>query len=378
MKRLSHIEGLRAYLAFWVVFDHVLGACGYSVQMLHGLTKIIRQGWLSVDIFIIISGFVIFYLLDNKNEKYKRFIIRRFFRLWPLFIILFAIGIPTSILSLSNLHEFSDLYPKSSAAAELGVERIHSWWDHIYIHIGLHLPMLHGIVPDAIVPSAPSAFLGPAWSISLEWQFYLIAPFVFGFLVSKSKSKTAIVSAATLFLFFLAIKLPKVQFGAFLPMHVEYFYLGGLSYFVFRWLRSQPLPFSLTPLSLAAAIFAYVSSGWNPNLLPMVLWMLFFTLLIDLQKEKKDSFINLAGWFFNNKFVLYLGKISYSIYLSHALVIVYGQFLILMLFPSLTQKEHALALGVIVPVVSVVLSHALYKVIEYPGMKIGKRIADSI
>lgn len=36
--------------------------------------------------------------------------------------------------------------------------------------------MFHGAVPEVLVKDAPGAFLEPAWSISLEWQFYLVAP----------------------------------------------------------------------------------------------------------------------------------------------------------------------------------------------------------
>jgi peptidoglycan/LPS O-acetylase OafA/YrhL len=44
--------------------------------------------------------------------------------------------------------------------------------------------MLHGAVPDVLVRNAPSAFLIPAWSVSLEWQFYLVAPLVYAWAVS--------------------------------------------------------------------------------------------------------------------------------------------------------------------------------------------------
>ena len=88
MKEIPLVEGLRGYLALWVVIDHLLGCCGYGLNNLSGLFYILRSGWYAVDLFIIISGFVVFYLLDNKEEKYKQFIIRRFFRIWPLFIFL--------------------------------------------------------------------------------------------------------------------------------------------------------------------------------------------------------------------------------------------------------------------------------------------------
>jgi len=45
-----------------------------------------------------------------------------------------------------------------------------------------HLTMLHGAVPDQILPGSSITYLPPAWSISVEWQFYLVAPFLFAFL----------------------------------------------------------------------------------------------------------------------------------------------------------------------------------------------------
>ncbi len=39
------------------------------------------------------------------------------------------------------------------------------------------------MVPENVMPFAGTAFLGPAWSLSLEWQFYLVAPVLIGLLV---------------------------------------------------------------------------------------------------------------------------------------------------------------------------------------------------
>lgn len=48
----------------------------------------------AVDVFIILSGFVIFYLLDHQHLSYRVFICRRFFRLAPLFFLVVLIAIP--------------------------------------------------------------------------------------------------------------------------------------------------------------------------------------------------------------------------------------------------------------------------------------------
>lgn len=45
-----------------------------------------------------------------------------------------------------------------------------------YQNILAHIPLIHGLIPPSALPDAAAAFLGRAWSISTEWQFYLIAP----------------------------------------------------------------------------------------------------------------------------------------------------------------------------------------------------------
>src|SRR5262245_31635660 len=86
--RLGAVEGMRAYLALWVVVCHAMWASGYEPAMLSGLPSVLRQGDLAVEVFVIISAFVIFLLLDTKKLTFGSFIVRRFFRLFPLFIVL--------------------------------------------------------------------------------------------------------------------------------------------------------------------------------------------------------------------------------------------------------------------------------------------------
>ena len=78
ISRLLPIEGLRAYLALWVVVCHALWASGYETEALTALPKLIRTGSYSVDLFIIISGFVIMLALDKQRETYVKFVVRRF------------------------------------------------------------------------------------------------------------------------------------------------------------------------------------------------------------------------------------------------------------------------------------------------------------
>ena len=97
--RLAPIEGLRAYLALWVVVTHVMFFSSAAFQglnpagALRGLVRLLESGPLAVQVFMIISGFVITVLLDKRRENYAQFIVRRFFRLYPVYLLLIAVNL---------------------------------------------------------------------------------------------------------------------------------------------------------------------------------------------------------------------------------------------------------------------------------------------
>jgi peptidoglycan/LPS O-acetylase OafA/YrhL len=378
MKKIQLIEGLRGYLAFWVVFDHLLGACGYSVEKLNGLLKIIRSGWYAVDVFIIISGFVIFYLLDNNEESYSEYIVRRFFRLWPLFIVLFFISIPISLINLSNLNEFSLSFPHSQVGDGLLAEKINSWWENIGLHVLIHVSMLHGMFPNSIIPNSPGAFLTPAWSISLEWQFYIIAPLVFAFLKKNKKWSLLIISLFCMLIFFIGKQINDIEFGAFLPMHIEYFFIGGVSYYFYKSFCGVFFNFIFFPISLVLASFLFLNSDFNFKLTPYLIWLVFFSLLLDFSNPQRQNYISAIARIFSNNIIVYLGKISYSIYLSHFLVIIIIQCVILNLFPLISQKLHLIILSVLLIFFTVIISHFTHRYIELFYIKKGKLLLDKI
>src|ERR1041385_7157077 len=86
MKHIREFDGLRGLLALWVFATHALELGPYS-----SLARFTHAN-MAVDIFIILSGFVIFHLLSN-GEDYRTFITRRWFRLFPVFAICFLIAL---------------------------------------------------------------------------------------------------------------------------------------------------------------------------------------------------------------------------------------------------------------------------------------------
>jgi len=366
--RLNAIEGLRGYLALWVLVCHVLWASGLQANALSGLPKLLRMGEYAVDLFIIVSGFVIFLSLDSRSVSYKQFIVRRFFRLFPLFLILFAIAVPFSRLSLWNvLHATQYLGPTQ---VQFLTDTMEMWWENIYWNIPLHLLMVHGAIPEFLIADAPGAFLVPAWSVSLEWQFYLIAPFAYALAISsKQSSRLALCGICLLLILGARYAFPTVQYGAALPFHVEYFFLGGASYFLYkRWsaYRLHNVWFSVT--GSAAVVLILVTR----SLIPVGLWIVFMGAILERSTSLASRVVSP---FFTNALNLYLGRISYSIYLTHILIIVVMQHFLLVCAPQLTKGWHFMLLLSSTCVVTIAVSAMSYRFIEAPGIEWGRIVA---
>src|SRR5580698_7425705 len=80
MKRVHEFEALRGFLALWVVIGHCFRDTGYMPKDLGHFGLLADPGF-AVDVFIALSGFVIFDLVETKHEGYGPFITRRFFRI---------------------------------------------------------------------------------------------------------------------------------------------------------------------------------------------------------------------------------------------------------------------------------------------------------
>ena len=163
------IEGLRAWLAWTVVCSHIADV-GPSISI---NDEVGDAGDFSVRIFIIISGFVITHLIQEKREPFPVFIARRFLRIYPAYLVALILAILVSPLRFEAV--LGDPYADSLLKHYALVERA-QYDGHLTSHLLAHLTLFHGALPNNILPASEYMFLAPAWSLSLEWQFYLIAP----------------------------------------------------------------------------------------------------------------------------------------------------------------------------------------------------------
>lgn len=349
--RFNCIEGIRAVLAWWVVMAHVLDFSGFDAKDLATLLRPLRQGILPVYVFMMISGFVIAHLVVTKRESYGVYAVRRIFRLMPL-------------------HLFVLLAVVSATLAGLHVSRVDP--SHLLQRLLVEATLLNGVLPSAWEPAGWGALNTPDWSISVEMQFYLLAPLLLLPLLRGSRMAWL---AALGYLALLAVSamsygrwlcpgpgLPCVRFPhpSILPIVAIYFAQGVATYLLlFRWQTISSGAFALLLLLLPLALP-------GDSLLPTLLWVI----TVALVKFPE----NIAGRFFASRPLVALGTVSYSTYLIHFPVVVFAADLAARLGYGGGSWDRVLVVGAMVFPVVLGLSFLVHRIVERPGIALGAAI----
>ena len=368
MQKFIAIESLRGWAAWWVVIGHAINLTGAKPLLPTSLGYWLGQGDLAVQLFMIVSGFVITHLLIVKQEPYAPYIGRRFFRLMPLFLVLLVAAVATR-----SLYEITYATNELAHGADYKAQRLLAEENYWFPHLLLHLTLLHGLVPDTVLPFSSSTFLAPAWSLSLEWQFYLIAPV----LVAGMRSPRA----AWLVVLLLAASAVAMygyqdawRYQSFLPLALPFFF-GGIAS---RLLLEGKIPFFAIGMTIVASMIyihsQYLTIIWK--MLPIaVIWAVFLLITaremgtVRFQSKWFDRFSWLVAL---NPALAALGRVSYSTYLCHipVFVIVVGSSIAL---TGRSDQNFLIVMTAIAAVIAGALSFPLYRYVEQPGIRLGSR-----
>lgn len=365
----SEIVGLRIYLALWVAVGHGLQLSGF-LDRSNPIMNILLDGHAAVALFMIVSGFVITNLLLVKQEPYPRYITRRFFRLFPAYLLCCVIGYILTDNWVEIVRNASwasvdgwDRYAKS--VIELDYETTANMVPHLLAH----LVMLHGLIPVEILNRAAMTFLPAAWSISLEWQFYLVAPFVIGALGYPRRLLMISIAALLALLAYKAGLFGHYNIGASLLGATGWFAVGIASR-----LAVDPLSrFRISPL-LPCVIGALILLMIGGDLLPMAIWMVFYSFMI--WRGNAPVLGRIFAFFTTTPLFMLLGEASYSLYLIHRPVQVWLGSIAVMEYDVGRLGMLAVQIGSIV--IALLLSIAIYYWVEKPGIAFGRKLADSL
>jgi peptidoglycan/LPS O-acetylase OafA/YrhL len=381
MRRLVCLDGLRGVLAFYVMLSHTLP----FTPMPGWLVWLFSHGGAGVDVFFILSGLVIVQSLASFDYRPRPFLIARVARIYPVFLVVFVAAVAVQPLA-TGFERMAWIGPDSPARFIWSG----GWPTDWGLFIAAHLTMTHGLFPDGVLPDVWVGFLGAAWSLSTEWQFYLLALLIGERLGLRSLAWLFLaISAAAIAGH--AVATEAWQFSrAFLPNKAQYFALGIASAIVVRQgakgLRSYVAV-------LVATLVLCVMQGGMDKLLPPVIWSVCLAAQLRSAPSSPSSLppevtgmmtrimpviagmtLGLLAAALRSRPLVWLGAVSYSIYLVNEPV----QKLLGVALAVMVQGHAALFTALWLPgavVLPIIAAWSLHERIEAPSLRWGRALA---
>lgn len=348
---LRSLTSLRYLAAFWVVTFHYHYFFFGADAKVHPL---LWNGWLGVDFFFILSGFVLahVYLPQMREGRfdYWQFLGRRIARVYPLHLLTFALMLAFALIARKQHWHFSVFDP--AAIFELPVGDVIRT-----IFANLLLTHSWGATNGLYLNS-------PSWSISAEWFAYLVFPLfaaAAGFGVRHAGWRLAIAVAILLCVATLAVASPHFPYYkttwnlGILRIAPEFFF--GVALYVFGARHSAGKLGAAIGLivSLMAAI-AILMVGL-PTTLAVIALGAVILFAADLERHVSIGVLT-------HSFPVLLGEVSYAVYMFH-----YGVGILMfdLVLPA-SLRTPAMAAPVIVGVLMLVtlISYCSHRWFELP------------
>ena len=363
MQRFDGLEGARGWLAWTVVVTHILQLTQITNEYLI-LLPLRDLGDTAVQVFIILSGFVICHLILEKREPYRAYLIRRFMRIYPVYFVCLALGIVSTFWFFEVLT--ASPWGTSLAAGPHMHAQIASMKDGgLYAHLLAHVTLLHGAIPTNILYESQFFFLSPAWSLSLEWQFYLVAPLVMAMIARPGSRLLLVAIAIAAQVAYDQRMFGEFQLPSFLPGAVTLFATGIVSRLATPYLFGK-VPFPGAALLLFGGLLLVA----DVTQIHYVLWAVVIASVWAGGPEGKPAGL---GRLLDGKVALWFGARSYSTYLVHVPII---QGLICLC--AVIGFDYALTVAftaILTPPAVLLASDLLHRLVEKPGIALGRRLA---
>jgi len=321
----------------------------------------VGSGFRGVDLFFVLSGFILFHVHSDgfckvDAEQLRRFYLLRFFRVYPLNTVVLLLMLPLPFF-LPQFVEWHRLTLLPEGAYHLKDFSVASFAQSITLS-------------QAWTFFRPGTWNEPAWTLSAEIAGYAVFPFLAS-RVSRLASRATTVMFAGLSLASFVVLM--VGFGHATNNPSGYFALirMGTCFFAGMCLCRA---FQLTPLSAASAIVLTISSA--TLILACFTWEKFGTLsvfgfaglILGLAYEKGPIHKLITA-----RPVMFLGKISFSFYLLHLIPLELADYF---LFQRLRGSSVLLKCAALSGVVAAIISLAwlTYVMVEAPFQRLGRRM----
>lgn len=336
--RLKNVDYLRGLSAFGIMIYHYLS---WTFGIFESNTFMGRVGVYGVSVFYVLSGLTLYYVY-HKNFNFKKltsFFVKRFFRIYPLLWL----SIVLTIYLLNKTFENKIII--------LNITGLFGFFEH-----------------DKYITSG-------AWSIGNELVFYSLFPFIllfekcFKFTIEVFFTLSFFVSMYFGFFVFNPLQTLGDQWKDYInPLNQLLFFSGGL--LIGKLLiNKNNTKVGVTLLLSSVLLFVFypttgdliiVVSSWNKIIFSLLVFVLCSSIIVIQFKVPKLFDVLLET----------LGKISYSLYLLHAIVFWY-------LTNYINRAEHFVMFFSCSICITFIISLASYYLIEKPFILLGKRLSVS-
>ncbi|MBX8878324.1 acyltransferase [Enterobacter ludwigii] len=343
MGKIYSIQYLRGIAAILVVFLHI------RTLLPDFLKSYVLNGGIGVDIFFIISGFIIYYATQNINEASpKIYLTKRVFRIWPLFIVVWFI---TSIIAFQE----------------------QPFYKVIQAVFFVHNDYSQG------APGFGFNMIGPAWTLTFEMVFYAI--FMIACMISHKYRGVIcafllVVIPSSLQLYFNG----NVSFSSYTTANLD------SSHFAYGLIRvlgcNIYLEFGIGILiSMFVSRYRKTESSLLATIVSIPIFLLCLYVIFNIKVTELERMVLALTTFLSAlifgygcvkeiRTLSFFGDISYSIYLCHWMVIR----LFMEFFPGQWTMEEW---GVKVPAIlltTIIISWLMNRFIEKPSIKMARRL----
>jgi peptidoglycan/LPS O-acetylase OafA/YrhL len=366
-QRLEFIDGLRGLAALLILVYH---AWGFSGAPWNVVWNPLASGYVGVHLFLVISGFCIYWPFANgRSMSLREFGWRRFRRIAPPYYAAFALF---GVVALLCAH-FSWVWPETPRVSLRGLAKT----------TVTHALFLHNLLPNHIL-----AVAGPFWSIGLEMQLYLAMPLLAAAAARWGIRTAVVIAALATFGYRAGVSIYVGGPASFAAGELSVAYVVNYS-FLGRWVefalgmwaavlvaRARFSPKSSALLGAGSLLFfvAAIAStaAWGKfNVLadPLFGAAFFLTLLTAAAGAHvgRSPFARVLCW----KPLCGLGLISYSLYLLHSPII---RWMIELARPFVSEPVQLFLLTIIIGAPLIVgLSFVFFLVFEKPFLNAPKK-----
>lgn len=289
-KSIRPMEGIRGFAVFLVFLVHYVTLVEpwlMEGSVTYGIANNIRRiGNSGVDLFFVLSGYLIYGMLIKKHTVFKTYIMRRVQRIYPTFTVVFVIYLALSFVFLSE-------------------SKIPNEWRMGVIYVVQNYMLMPGLfdIPPIITV---------AWSLSYEFFYYLFIPVLISFLGMRSWRRGYRV------LFFVLLSLFFFWYFSWHTGHIRLLmFVAGVLLFeaIEGGFFERVLPIGLLSLLLAFSLLILSENyAINISLKYFFIYILFFSFCLDC-----FAGAGVATMLFSIHFLRWFGNMSYSYYLIHGL-----------------------------------------------------------